>query len=146
VSGRFRAASGWFRMASGRLRTAFSRTHYGGYTKSRPHDRNNNNAQTIGRHCVRSTAVGCVRPHSPPRPQKSNLVRYSVSVFQMPRCRYRYSVFFHVCIISSPCLAYAHGVSPKCRTSAICTLLYNVHCNVAEIMHERESKEPISKV
>jgi len=74
--------SGWRPGGSRRLWTAFSRTRYGGHTKSRPHDRNNNKAQTIGPHCVRSTAVGCVRPHSPPRPQKSNLVPYSVSVFQ----------------------------------------------------------------
>ena len=47
-----------------------------GYAKSRPQDRTT--AQTIGPHCVRSTAVGCVRPHSPPRPQKLNLVNYCV--------------------------------------------------------------------
>jgi len=34
-------------------------------------------------------------------------VRYSVSVFKISRYQYRYSVFSHVCIILSLCVAYA---------------------------------------
>jgi len=68
------------------------------------------------------------------------LVWYLVSVFQniaisvsifgiFPRLHYFTSVH-----------SLRAGMDPYCRTSAICTHLYNVHCKIAEIMQELESK------
>jgi len=52
------------------VKTNFSpqNVHLMGYSESKPQDCTT--SQTIGPHCVRSTAVGCPQLHSPPRPQK----------------------------------------------------------------------------
>jgi len=100
----------------------------------------------------------------------SNCSLKQPSILVLGRCRYRFLLFFSVFLKSVrysvpvfqntailvsvfgifPCLhyfksvrsLYVHGIGlgSNCRTSAMCTLLYNVHCKVAGIMQERESK------
>ena len=58
-------------------------------------------------------------------------------------CDIGIGIFPHLHYFKSVHSLSVHGSGRNCRTSAICTLLYNVtnvHCKVAGIMRERESK------